>query len=190
MDNRGYKRKQFFIDKNFQTRFILKFCIVVIASSLLIEGIVFYLSRNSTTVTIENTKVIVKRTADFILPIMTQTLLIVTFCSVVVVLVLILFISHRIAGPLYRLRREIESLRDGDLVRNFNIRATDELKALAESLSQMSLSLKEKITSHKEKCKKLEDYLAQKDFTIVESDKHELAKILEELNSTLNSFRV
>jgi len=190
MADKENKRRQYFIDKGFQAKFILKFCLVVIISSLLVGNIIFYLSRNSTTVAIENTKVTVKRTADFILPIMTQTLLIVTVFSVLVVLLLMLFISHKISGPLYRLRREIDALKEGDLGRNFNIRAKDQLQDLARSLNEMCASLSEKYRVFKKESGTLNDYLKQKNFSVSESEKGEVIKILERIDEALNFFKV
>ena len=78
MNNKGYSRKHYFIDKEFQTKFILRFCGVVVVSSLLIGILIFLLSQNSTTVAIENTQVRVKTTADFILPVLVQTIIVVS----------------------------------------------------------------------------------------------------------------
>jgi nitrogen fixation/metabolism regulation signal transduction histidine kinase len=103
------------------------------------------LSANSTTVAIENTQVTVKKTSDFIFPIIIQTIVIVTIFSAIATSILTLFISHKIAGPLFRLRREIEKLGAGNLNVNFSIREGDQLKNLATSLGQMACSLRSKI---------------------------------------------
>ena len=69
------KRQQHFIDKNFQTNFILKFSSIVVLGSILIGVVVMFLSRGMTTVTIENTNVVVKSTIDFLFPIILQTII-------------------------------------------------------------------------------------------------------------------
>lgn len=143
------QRKNYFIDKNFQTKFILKFCLIVILASIAIGVSLFILSANSTTVAIANTKITVKTTADFILPFIIQTILLVTLFSAISVILLTLFISHRIAGPLFRLKREIDKLTDGDLAVNFQIRSTDQLKNLSVSLTSMSHFLKNNLAEIK-----------------------------------------
>ena len=160
-----YKRRNYFIDKKFQGRFILKFCAIVIISSVLIGGILFFLSTNSTTVAIENTKVKVKNTADFLLPIIAVTVIIVTLFSALSVAILSMLISHKIAGPLYRIKNEIERLRIGDLGANFHIRKGDQLQELAISLEQMTQVLQEKVKQLKES-----------------SSREELARIKEIIN--------
>ncbi len=141
------QRKNYFIDKKFQTKFILKFCVIVILAAIAIGISLFLLSINSTTVAIENTKVTVKTTADFILPFMLQTIIVVTIFSAISVIFLTLFVSHKIAGPLYRLKREIDKLGDANFAANFQIRATDQLKDLSRSLTSMSNSLRNKMTA-------------------------------------------
>jgi len=79
---RHVRRKNYFIDKSFQTRFILKFCSLVIAGGLLTVGLLYCLARQSTTVAFMNSRVVVKTTADFILPILIQTAAIVVIIVV------------------------------------------------------------------------------------------------------------
>lgn len=186
MNNKGYTRKHYFIDKEFQTRFIVKFCAIVVVSSLLIGGLIFILSKNSTTVAIENTKIAVKSTADFILPVIMQTIIVVSAFSALAVAILTLFISHKISGPLYRLKREIDFLKEGDLSRNFNIRSKDQLQGLSKSLNEMCISLRQRYVDLNDKCKALKHYLEDKDF---KPQREEVVRILEELDKTLDNFK-
>ena len=190
MGSKGYKRKCYFIDKDFQTKFIVKFCAIVIISSLLIGYLIFIFSQASTTVAIENTKVAVKKTSDFILPVILETILIVTAFSALAVAILTLFISHKISGPLYRIKREIDVLKEGDLGRNFNIRSKDQLQDLAKSLNEMCICLRQNYASLKEKNKKLKNYLEDKNYCPSPSDKEELTRLLAEIESTLNFFKI
>ena len=187
MENR---RRRNFIDKDFQSKFILKFCVIVLISSLLIGGLLFFFSRNSTTVAIENTKVVVKRTADYILPVIITILLITTFFSALVMLIVTLSTSHKIAGPLYRCKREIDILKEGDLRRNFNIRTKDQLQELAKSLNAMCNALKQKHMELKDKCHSLKSYLGREKLKISAEEKDELSKILEDIDATISYFKV
>ena len=76
MNRARNKRRQYFIDKDFQTRFILKFCILVVLAGIINVGILYFVGKESTTVSIVNSRVIVRTTADFLLPILIQTFLI------------------------------------------------------------------------------------------------------------------
>lgn len=188
MENRK-KRRQYLIDPSFQLNFVFKFCLVVIVASLVIGGVLFFLTQNSTTVAIENTKVVVKSTSDFILPGLISTLLIVSFFAAVVVLVLTLLASHKISGPIFRLTREINSLKEGDLSVNFNIRDKDQLQALSASLEEMVKSLKGKHAELSENFQKAKDFLVENNFVISGENSDKLRQILKELEESLGFLK-
>ena len=189
MDKKNMRR-HYFIDKRFQTRFILKFCAIVITSSLLIGVLVFFLARGSTTVAIENTEVLVKGTADFILPILVETVLVALLFSGIAVLILTLLASHKISGPLYRLKREIDALSSADFRRNFGIRADDQVQELAKSLDSMCVCLREEHSRLKERYKVLTDYLNETNFHISDNNREGFLAILKGLKEDLDNFKV
>ena len=182
-----YKRRVFFIDKNFQTKFVLKFCAIVFVSSFIVATLLLFLSRNSTTVTIENTKVLVKSTSDFIFPIVIQTILVVLIFSSLAVVIVTIFTSHKIAGPLYRLKKEIDVLAEADFRRNFSIRGTDQLQELSKSLTNMCNSLRTKHIQLKEKIEEFKKYIEE----MPEQDaKHTLLAKIESVKKELDNFKV
>ena len=68
---------------------------------------------------------------------------------VIVIFIGGIFISHRIAGPMYRFEKSAEAIRNGDLNVNFNIRKTDEMKDAALTLEEMVESLRRDISEMK-----------------------------------------
>ncbi len=56
-----------------------------------------------------------------------------------------IFVSHRIAGPMFRIEKSAEAIRSGDLRVNFKIRRSDEMRSAAEALEDMIGSLREDI---------------------------------------------
>ncbi|MCK9613897.1 MAG: hypothetical protein M0R48_00125 [Candidatus Omnitrophica bacterium] len=179
------QRKNYFIDKKFQTQFILKFSLIVILAAIAIGISLFLLSINSTTVAIENTKVTVKTTADFILPFILQTIIVVTIFSALSVILLTLFVSHKIAGPLYRLKREIDKLGDANFGAIFQIRTTDQLKELSSSLTSMSDSLRDKIAGIKAETENLRKVLDG----IYFENKKQVEDKVKRIESVLNTFK-
>ncbi|MDP2923009.1 MAG: methyl-accepting chemotaxis protein [Candidatus Omnitrophota bacterium] len=178
-------RRNYFIDKSFQTKFILKFCGIVILASIVIGVILILFSTKSTTVAMENTKVTAKGTADFIFPLMLQTILIVTIFSAVTTSILTLFVSHKIAGPLFRLRREIEKLGEGNLNVNFNIREGDQLRNLATSLAAMSYSLRGKIEALRRDFLEIKEMIEK----MPHQDKSQLQERIKAIESKFNGFK-
>ena len=97
------RRRTYFIKKKFQRNFIIKFCVLAIAGAIISGAIVYMMSKSTVTTTFENSRLTIKSTADFILPaVLLSTFVFVVFIGIATVLVT-LFASHKIAGPLYRM---------------------------------------------------------------------------------------
>jgi methyl-accepting chemotaxis protein len=187
---RAYHRKQYLIDKKFQLTFIMKFCTIVILSSLVIGALIFYLSRNSTTVAIENTRVFVKPTSDFILPQVVITVIVVSVIFSSILFVMALIATHRIAGPMYRLRKEIDNVRGGDLTSAFIIRDKDQLKGLAKSLGDMGSVLRQKHADLKTRTDTLRSFLKEKNYSVSFEDKERFSALLKDIDDILVYFKV
>lgn len=136
-ENRDYKRNIYFIEKKFQSNFILKFCGLVAAGALLTIGILYFLASQSTTVTIVDSRVMVRSTSDFLLPILIQTVFIVMLLVGLATVAITLFVSHKISGPLYHFKKTMEDLEKGDFSADFRIRCFDQLQSLAETFNAM-----------------------------------------------------
>ena len=145
-----YRRRNYFIEKKFQARFILKFCSLAAAGGLLTVGLVYFLASRATTVSIVDSRVVVRSTADFILPVLVQTVAVAAVAVALATIVLTLFSSHKIAGPLYRFKRVLEALEEGDFSRGFSIRNLDQLQIVADSLNQVVVRNKEQLLAVKE----------------------------------------
>ena len=143
------RRRNYFIDREFQTRFILKFCGLIAAASALTGVLIYLFNRHTNTVAFENLKVVVKSTSDFILPIMLEILLIVTVVVGVGTIMVTLFASHKISGPLYKMTLELEKMKRKDLTSRVRIRSTDQLQQAAGEVESLRMCLNESISSLK-----------------------------------------
>ena len=131
------RRKNYFIDPHFQTEFILKFCSLVIAASVVTGFLIYYLNRYTATVAFDDLRVVVKTTSDFILPVTLEVLAIVFLFTGMATVAIMLFASHRIAGPLYKLMVELKKMVGGDFTSPIRIRATDQLQNVAAECEAM-----------------------------------------------------
>lgn len=61
------------------------------------------------------------------------------------------FMSHRIAGPLYKLRRFVERLRSGQLIEELNFRQTDYFPELADGFNSMFRETQKRLAMESEK---------------------------------------
>lgn len=185
------RRRIYFINKKFQTKFILRFCLFVIFTSAVMGSLVYILSTQTTTTSFENLRLIVKRTSDFILPTLILSSLIASILVGGACIVIILFVSHRIAGPLYRLEKTLNEIGKGNLSVDISLRKTDEIKALAASLNNMLRKLRDPISSSQEKISELEndvsrikDELQRKGIA-----ENEIEKILKPLHQKIQQIR-
>jgi len=194
MNNRtGYGRRTYFIDKSFQSKFILKFCSLVAIGGALTIAILYLLARHSNTVAFVNSRVVVKTTADFILPILVQTVIIVLILISLATIGVALFVSHKIAGPLYRFRKVIQQLKEGDFCSDFKIRHLDQLQDLAQELNDMIAKVRGELRQLKGHIDSLADKLdslsEQETSETKKKDLSELKHITKEINKIIGYFK-
>ena len=184
-----FTRRQYLIDKKFQIKFIVKFCLIIIISSLLIAGFMLFFSKGSTSVSVENTQIVVKKTSDLIMPLIVQTIVIVSAFAGTAVMFLTLFMSHKIAGPLYRLKIALELLTHGDFANDIQVRGDDQLQDFAKSMDTLRVSLQQKVLALKDKHEQLKNHINQHDDSVVQ-DKEAIIKIIHDIEEELNKFKV
>ena len=139
------RRKHYFIKRKFQLTFILKFCFLVIIGSFISIGLIYAVSRGTVTTSFENSRLVITSTADFILPAVLLSSAIVVLVVGLATMFITLYTSHKIAGPLYRIEKDVNEVASGNLTQKFQLRERDEIKALAESLENMTQMLRSHI---------------------------------------------
>lgn len=144
MTQQNNRRKQYFIDKPFQKDFIIRFCLLVFLGGAAAMALLYFLSMRSTTVAIVHSRVTVKSTADFILPVLVQTVGIVSICVGAAMILLTLYISHRIAGPLFRLKKAMRLVAQGDYTVRLTFRKDDSFYDVAEEFNDMVSNIRNK----------------------------------------------
>ncbi|MFH1868805.1 MAG: methyl-accepting chemotaxis protein [Candidatus Omnitrophota bacterium] len=185
------RRKKYYIDKSFQLSFIMKFCALIIITSLLAGVLIYYFNRQTTTVAFEDLKVVVKSTSDFILPIMVQILVIVTLLVGAGTIIVALFTSHRIAGPLYRLRTDLERVKKGDLSFDMRVRSKDQFKRIVSEFNEVRLGLKDSIGDIKKNWSSAKSGLSKINSEIKdEEEKKRLKDNIEKIDSVLAKFKI
>lgn len=193
MHKPNYRRRHYFIDRKFQGRFILQFSALVLLGGLLTIAFLYFLGAQSTTVAIKNSRVVAATTADFILPLLLQTVLSITAAVAITAGIFILLISHRISGPLYRFKKVAEALERGDFSSDFHIRSTDQFQELAAKLNKALFNIKQEVTALKNNIASLGtriEALAEADFP--ENKRAvlaELKKVTKELDKTIRFFK-
>lgn len=153
------RRRQYLIDKKFQTKFIVKFASLVIIAAAISGAIVYMMARSTVTTSFENSRLVIKSTADFILPSVLLSGAVVIISIGLATIAVALIASHRIAGPLYRLEKDIKEVSGGNLQMKFSLRKSDEMKSLANGLNVMVEALKNDVVNIKKISSEIETAL-------------------------------
>lgn len=144
-NQKAYKRRTYFIKKDFQAQFILRFTILILAGSIVSTGLLFYFSRDTLTSSFHRSRLVVQSTSEAILPAVMLTNFITFILISLAAMAVCLYVSHKIAGPLFRFEKEIKDIGNGDLTRRITLRQKDQLTGMAESLNTMTSGLHEHI---------------------------------------------
>ena len=100
-----------------------------------------------------------------------------------------LFVSHRIAGPLYRFRMVFKALAEGDLAIRANIRKHDYLHPHARALNEMIEALETKIRGLEDQVVLLGKGAAQLKDAVNSGAKAEVQKALARVESQLEGLK-
>ena len=176
------KRRNYFIDKKFQSNFILRFCLLVVATGALIMAILYALSGKANTVSFVNSRVVVQNTADFLFPLLIQTFVISTMVVGLGTIIVTLIISHRIAGPLYRFKKILKSLGEGDFSIPCKIRRKDALQDVAAAFNDM-------ITNARQNFDLIDQDLKNLKGKMEAGDIKEIKKSVSEIDKALHHFK-
>ena len=186
------RRRQHYIKGSFQRRFIVQFCAIVIMGCVALGLILYGYSTRTLTTAFVDSKLRVVSTAEFLLPALVFATVLITAVVAIAVAVRLLFFSHRIAGPLYRLEKTAEAIGHGDLSGELRLRAGDELQGVAHSMDGMVTELRTRVTQIQAQTRRLQELIAQ---AKQQSDAPaEFLQALEEtedrLDGAISQFRV
>lgn len=102
-----------------------------------------------------------------------------------------IFLSHRIAGPLYRFEKSVRAIGEGDLTVRFKIRKSDELSGLAGELEHTASGLERMVSSIKGSVLRISDIIKRLDGEVARegpSIRERISPFLEELSRTVGDF--
>lgn len=136
------KLVNFSIKRRMQVRLLAGLMLVVLVSVGLTSAVFYFFSSQEVGETYRQFHVNAKNFLEFLLP-----GVIIAFAIGLLSAVMVgVFIPHRIAGPLYRIERDIkDKVGDGNLKAKFSVRNGDEVGELAEALNIMVDKLRIKV---------------------------------------------
>ena len=157
----GYKRRNYFIDRAFQTEFVLKFCGLVILGSALFGILLYLFSKNALTTSFENSRLVIKSTSDYIFPGLLLGGLITAIITAISASIVVILMTHRIAGPMYRFEKYIKEVGSGKLCPDLRIRKKDQFQNMVDALNKMTDDLKLGLTEVNDVSSKLDKLIGE-----------------------------
>lgn len=157
----SFKRKTVFINKGFQTDFSIRFLILIVIEAAMAVGLFAYLSRGTVITGYSGSELVIARTSEYFLPAALLINLIVIGLTAVAGFIVMLYSSHKLAGPLYRFEKGLEDTASGDLTYRFNLRTKDQISAMADRLNSFNERMDGKIAAIKDESTLLRDELEE-----------------------------
>ncbi len=189
-------RRILFIEKAFQLRFIVKVTAVVLLGTVLTGGLLYLLADKEFGRAFYSAHYQARSSWELLLPAVLAASFVSMCIVAVVAVVLTLYDSHRIGGPLYRFRANLETIAGGDRTLVTQLRDGDELRALTEAMNGMTRSLRDKVVAvaavERELGAALEAIQQAHHAGNLVGEEHlsRLARCREQLAATLEAFRV
>lgn len=181
-------RRVLFIEKAFQVKFILKVLAIILAGTAM-TGTFLYVFGNyqisrmyaSAHFNIQESWE-VYRTAVMVASVLSMSLV------AVLTVFFTIYDSHKIGGPLYRFRLNLEQIGSGDLTLNTKLRDGDELKPFVDSMNDMAGSLRAKVKAARESHERLRSALLEAKGDPAKTA--ELVKLADEVSDRFAVFKV
>ncbi len=200
MLNKSVKqRSRYFIQGAFQLKIILRFIVILILGGIILGVELYFLASNDLEIKLYQAHLRIINTMDILLPIIIITSISVFILLSIITVYTVLYLSHKIAGPLYKFEKITDEIGHGNLNVNVKLRKKDELLPLQTAFENMIENLKVKIMNFKNNLKAIK--AIEKDLNnaiqtsaLSKTDKNSLATTVKELiteyEENLNAFTI
>ena len=181
------RRKRYFIKPGFQSRLTAIFILIVIIVANIVGALVYGFSvEKLENKLVEESKLPVdsKQLGQALLP----GVIIAELISIFVVAFICIFVTHTIAGPVYRMERVVRNIGEGDLTHFIKLRPKDELKDLADAMNEMTMGLRNKILNFKDSMAKIHTGLSAMKNSENLDKIDEIMESVSGMEETLQSF--
>jgi len=138
---KNYKRKNFFIKKNFQGKLILGYFLFILGGGLFFIILLGAFSADTLTISYSNHNLRFGQTPIILLNKVLAAHWIFIAAGAIFTVIAAMLITHRIAGPIFRFERTLDNMLNKDLSDNIALRTKDEGKELAKKINSFNRDL-------------------------------------------------
>lgn len=121
---------------------MVKFCLILIAGGIISVGLTIWATQGTLTSTFDGSRLAIEKTSFAIMPSVIITTIVTTVIVGILALVVTLFVSHKIAGPMFRFEKDLQDISDGNLQKMIHIRQGDQFGSVAKNLNEMVQNVK------------------------------------------------
>jgi len=183
MNNPDIKRNTIFIQKKFQARSILTVVSIIAISGFVSGVLLYFLLANELSSELQVAHTQIQNTWDSLAPAIIFGNIVTVIVTGLVAAIAVLYQSHKIAGPMYRLQTICEEVSKGNYNPVSSLRKADQLTALAESFEVMLLSLRDKHSHQSEIIAEVQLLISS---LLKEASNDDQKKLLNEMQAKLN----
>lgn len=141
MDNDNKRRKVKLINRSFQFELMAKF-ILINTIILVLFGVLIYIFFNSEiSAELASAHTTLRNMSQMLMPIVLTLSVINILISALVITAVVLYASHRVAGPWFRFNEALKAMASGNLAPLTKIREDDQLQEISVSLGEAAARL-------------------------------------------------
>jgi methyl-accepting chemotaxis protein len=133
-----WRRKNYFIKKELQGKYIFSFFLFVVAGSFFFTIIFSLLSADTLTIAYKDYDLRLGKTPVILLKETLSAHWIFIFTGGLIVILASIFLTHRFAGPVYRIEKSLEEMLKGNFDFEIRLRTNDEAKELAQMMNEFN----------------------------------------------------
>ncbi len=130
------KRKIKLIDRRFQYRLMLRFILVNVLVLVLFGGFIYLFFESEVSANLASAHAAYRSVSQMLFPVVLTLSLLNILITSILMAFLVVYSSHKIAGPLYRFNEALKEISGGNLKPLTRVRDGDQLGCLAQSLGQ------------------------------------------------------
>ena len=155
MQKKRIRRTHYLIKPGFQLK-CAGFNLIVLLLACLVFGFIFYKSGTVTMIT-EISQIYPEKVPGFIMKLVLKQVLFTVLIFLPIVLAGSIYLSHKVAGPAYRLEKDIKKIAGGEFGLRVRIRKGDELQELTNEINGMVEKTGNMVMKIKDSARKMQD---------------------------------
>ncbi len=156
-----YKRRNIFIKKDLQGKLILGYFLFVTGGCLFFIVLLAFFSADTLTVSYTNNDLQLGQTPIMLMKNVLAAHWVFIVVGTMFLVVAAMLITHRIAGPLFRIEKALDNMVAGNLNDVISLREKDEGKDLAQKINQFNLELSGSIRDVRNHSEAIADLIKQ-----------------------------